>query len=43
MGLQHIFPSVSITIGTVLNFNGDFDRHDDGDVICKQTLSENTR
>ena len=43
MGLQHIFPSVSITIGTVLNFNGDFLRHDDGDVICKQTLSENTR
>ena len=28
---------VSVTIGTMLNFDGDFDRHSDGDGKCKQT------
>ena len=33
---------VSITIDTMLNFDGDDDGHDDGDVKCKQTLQSHT-
>ena len=41
MGVQPILPvKVSITINTMLNFDGDFDR--DGDVICKQKIRNNT-
>ena len=40
MGVQPIFPiKVSVTIGTMLNFDSDFDGHGDGDITCKQTLS----
>ena len=40
MGVQPILPiKVSVTIGTMLNFDGDFDGHGDGDITCKQTLS----
>ena len=27
-----------VRIDTMLNFDGDFDGHDDGDVTCKQTF-----
>ena len=38
MGLQHIMPTkVSVTIGTMLNFDGVFDRN--GDVMYEQTLT----
>ena len=40
MGVQSILPDeVSVTIEIMLNFDGDFDRHGDGDITCKQTLS----
>ena len=39
MGVQFILPvTVTATINTVLNFDGDLERHGDGDVKCKQTL-----
>ena len=40
MGVQPIFSvKVSTTINTMSNFDGDFDRHSDGDVTRKQTLN----
>ena len=39
MGSRPILPiKVSITIGTMLNVDSDFDGHGDGDATCKQTL-----
>ena len=38
MGVQPILPiKVSVIFDTMLNFDGDFDGHGDGDVTCKQT------
>ena len=33
-----LFFKVSVTIATMLNFDGDFDEHVDGDVMCKLTF-----
>ena len=39
-GVQLILPvKVSVTIGTMLNFDSDFDGHGDGDNKCKQILT----
>ena len=39
IGVQSILPvKMSITIGTMLNFDNEFDGHSDGDGTCKQTL-----
>ena len=39
MGVQSILPfKVTVTIDTELNFDGDLERHSDGDAKCKQTL-----
>ena len=32
---------MSVTNGTMLNFDGDFDEYSDGDVRCKQTFTLN--
>ena len=38
--VQPIFPiKASVTIGTMLNFDSDFNGHGGGDITCKQTLS----
>ena len=43
MDVQPILPvKVCITIGTMLNFDGDFDGHGDGNVTCKQTFNPET-
>ena len=40
MGVQLILPvKVSVTTDTILNLDGDFRGHIDGDVTCKQTLT----
>ena len=40
MGVQPILPvKVSVSVVTMLNFNGDFNRHGDCDVTCKQTFT----
>ena len=36
--LTHSTIEVSSAIGTMLNLDGGFDAHSDGDVMCKQTL-----
>ena len=39
MGVEPILPiKMSVTIDTMLNFDGDFDRHSDGDVTYKRTF-----
>ena len=39
-GQSFIFPDkVSVTIDTMLNLDGDFNGHGDGDVTCKHTLT----
>ena len=39
MGVQPILPiKVSVSTETMLDFNGNFDGHSDGDVTRKQTL-----
>ena len=39
MGVQTILPiKVSVTIDTILNFDGDFGRHRNSHVTCKQTF-----
>ena len=37
MGVQPIFPiKVSVTIGTMLNFDSDFNGHGDGDITLNR-------
>ena len=39
MGVQPTLPiKVSVTIDTMLNFDGDFGRHRNSDITCKQTF-----
>ena len=41
MGFKPILPiTVPITMGTMLNFDGDFDGHGYGDVTYEQTLKD---